>query len=63
MISKSLGKSVGSKAGKPYERHFLEVAEIIREGRRKAYSAVDTVLMDTYWNVGKYISQKIESAQ
>jgi len=51
------------KSGKKIEKQFSEVADIIRKGRRAAFSAVDAVLMDTYWNVGKYICEKIEGAQ
>lgn len=64
-VIKHIKKSTVQKKQPEKRMHeqFEQVAEIIREGRRKAYSAIDTVLMDTYWNVGKYVSQKIESAQ
>jgi precorrin-2 methylase len=51
------------KLEKTHQRQFSEVAKIIRDGRRCAFTAIDTALMDTYWNVGKYISQKRENAE
>lgn len=41
---------------------FNEVVDLIRSARQKAYQAVNTVLVDLYWQVGEYISRKVESA-
>ncbi|MGA9669547.1 MAG: PDDEXK nuclease domain-containing protein [Terracidiphilus sp.] len=38
---------------------FSEVLGIIRAGRTKAYKAVNVALIDTYWAVGAYLSQKV----
>jgi len=38
---------------------FSEVLGIIRAGRAKAYKAVNVALIDTYWAVGAYLSQKV----
>ena len=40
----------------PNEEKFVtDVIRIIREGRDKAYEAVNTSMIDTYWNVGRRI--------
>lgn len=46
----------------PDPRAFAEVASMIRAARGKALAAVNTALIDLYWQVGGYISRKIESA-
>jgi predicted nuclease of restriction endonuclease-like (RecB) superfamily len=40
---------------------FAEVVELIRTAREHALSAVNTVLIDLYWQVGKTISARIAS--
>ena len=35
---------------------------MIRAARAAAYQAVNTALIDLYWRVGAYITQKVESA-
>ena len=47
--------------GKPIHKNteFSEVLGIIRAGRAKAYKAVNVALIDTYWAVGAYLSQKV----
>ena len=45
------------------ESQFAEVADIIRSGRGKAVSAANAVLIKTYWQVGEYISGRIEKSQ
>lgn len=44
------------------ESSFQEVVSLIRSARWHAYQAVNTVLIDLYWQVGEYISRKVESA-
>ncbi|MEF8759162.1 MAG: PDDEXK nuclease domain-containing protein [Candidatus Accumulibacter sp. UW25] len=40
---------------------FAEVVELIQAARERALSAVNTVLIDLYWQVGKTISARIAS--
>lgn len=47
---------------KGLEKSFVEVVGMIKSARHKAYRAVNTVLIDLYWQVGEYISRKIASA-
>lgn len=42
---------------------FHEVLALIETARRRAYQAVNAELVGLYWQLGEYISRKIESAQ
>jgi predicted nuclease of restriction endonuclease-like (RecB) superfamily len=41
---------------------FTEVVEHIRQARQKAYTQINTTLIELYWNVGRTISQKVKSS-
>src|SRR6478752_4562354 len=45
------------------EARFTEVLALIEAARARAYQAVNTELVDLYWQLGAYLSQKIESAE
>ena len=40
------------------ENHFEEILELIKQAKQKAILAVNSELIDLYWNIGKYISDK-----
>ena len=42
---------------------FAEIVALIATSQQNAYRAVNTALIDLYWQVGEYISRKIESAE
>ena len=42
---------------------FEEVAAMITEARQRAYQAVNTTLVELYWQVGQYISRKLEASE
>jgi len=42
---------------------FTEVARLIAASRGKAMQAVNTALIDLYWQVGAYISRKLAFAE
>lgn len=42
---------------------FDEIVRLIEAARERAFQAVNTSLIDMYWQVGAYISNKIASAQ
>ena len=46
-----------------HEPAFTEVADLIREARGRALQAVNTALIDLYWQVGQYVSRKIAAAE
>lgn len=47
----------------PEEPLFAEIAHLIEAARQRAIHAVNTTLIDLYWQVGEYISQKLQSAE
>jgi predicted nuclease of restriction endonuclease-like (RecB) superfamily len=70
---KKLGKSApprrdGQVVAKPrssaagLEASFSEVVNLIQHARQRAFQAVNTELIDLYWQVGEYISYKLEIA-
>jgi len=44
------------------ERQFLEVVRLIKRSRGEAYKAVNAELINCYWQVGEYISRRIDAA-
>ena len=57
-------KSTVAKASAPVAEHaFAEVLTLIQSARQRAYQAVNTELVGLYWQIGQYISRKIESAE
>ena len=44
------------------ESEFREVVDLIRDARQRALQAVNTSLVALYWEVGRYISQKLQRA-
>ncbi len=58
-ISRTIGATVSSA---PLEPAFREVLGLIERARQRAFQAVNTELIDLYWQVGEYISRKLESA-
>jgi predicted nuclease of restriction endonuclease-like (RecB) superfamily len=45
------------------ESGFSEVVQLIAAARQRAFLAVNTALIDLYWQVGEHISRKIEAAE
>lgn len=41
----------------------MEVLHLIEESRGRAYQAVNTALIDLYWNVGALLSAKLSAAE
>jgi hypothetical protein len=39
----------------PYNSLVSQIGDLLREGRKQAAQAVNTVLVQTYWQIGKYI--------
>lgn len=42
---------------------FDEVVRLIEGARKRAYQAVNTTLIELYWQVGAYISNKLQAAE
>ena len=47
----------------PAAESFGEITKLIEAARQQAFQAVNTVLIDLYWHVGKIISHKVKSAE
>jgi hypothetical protein len=45
------------------DERFAEVIALIEAARARGYQAVNTVLVQHYWELGAYISRKIASAE
>lgn len=45
----------------PFANAFDEVVGLIEQARRRAYQAVNTHLIDLYWQVGEFVSRKIDA--
>jgi predicted nuclease of restriction endonuclease-like (RecB) superfamily len=60
-----VGKSFTSGGTNPVPRskpEFQEVLALIDRARQRAFQAVNSELIDLYWQVGQYISGKLEAA-
>ncbi len=47
----------------PVEDSFAEVLHLIQSAKQRAYQAVNSELVSLYWQVGEYISRKLDSAE
>ncbi|PIF60023.1 YhcG family protein [Flavobacterium sp. 2] len=45
------------------QNQFIDILNLIKKSRFKALKAVNTELIDLYWNIGEYISQRLESEE
>jgi predicted nuclease of restriction endonuclease-like (RecB) superfamily len=60
---KTAKKNLVSTSSKAFARaEFDEIIRLIADARRRAVSAVNTTLIELYWNIGQRISRKVESA-
>jgi predicted nuclease of restriction endonuclease-like (RecB) superfamily len=48
---------------KNIQKQFNEVLAMVEKARSEAMSRVNSVLVELYWEVGKYVSKKLESAE
>jgi hypothetical protein len=59
----SRSKPSNLRATKQDEATFSEVVRLIAASRERAFQAVNTELIDLYWQVGATISRKIKAAE
>ena len=45
------------------ERQFVEIHQLIHKAKTRAINAVNTELINLYWEVGKYISKKVSKQE
>ena len=51
------------KLSKHFDAQFREVIKMIHQARYNAIKNINTELVKLYWNIGKYISDKLSSAE
>lgn len=56
-------KQTGLRRAVDTETAFSEVVQLIAAARERTFQTVNTTLIDLYWQVGEYISRKIEAAE
>jgi predicted nuclease of restriction endonuclease-like (RecB) superfamily len=56
-------KLLKAAAQEVLDASFGEVLHLIQTAKQRAYQAVNTELVSLYWQVGEYISRKLESAE
>ena len=44
------------------EKKFVKVLRKIHQSRYQAYQQVNTVLVELYWNIGRYITTQVKQA-
>ena len=45
------------------ESQFSDIVQLIRQARNNAIKAVNTELINLYWEIGAHISQKVEASE
>lgn len=45
------------------QEQFTDIIQLIKQSRSKAIAAVNTEMINLYWNIGQYIHNRIETAQ
>ncbi len=45
------------------QKQFLEIQALIQKAKIKALRTVNTALIDLYWEIGKYVSNKIKTSE
>ena len=63
MTTKPKGQKSALVVPQPDPDEFAEIVALIATSEQNAYRAVNTLLIDLYWQVGEYVSRKIEAAE
>lgn len=58
-----LGKGAVAATTPAADASFAAIMELIDAARQRAYQAVNTALIDLYWQIGEHISRKIAAAE
>jgi hypothetical protein len=45
------------------DKRFTDILQLIKQSRTNAIKAVNAELIDLHWNIGAYVSRKIEQAE
>lgn len=41
-------------------RSFIDILEIIQHGKSRAYQSINFILLETYWQIGAYLSNQVQ---
>ena len=63
LITNNLYIWINLKLLKNMDTRFSDIITLIKQLRANAVRAVNSELIDLYWNIGKYISEKIDKAE
>ena len=63
MTTKKAAAGTKRVQAKPVAAAFAEVVTLIEQARTRAYQAVSNELVGRYWQIGEYISRKLETAE
>jgi predicted nuclease of restriction endonuclease-like (RecB) superfamily len=63
LVLKEFGMNASSVPGNVTDDRFNEVLALIQSAKQQAMQAVNTQLIELYWQVGAYISRKLEKAE
>jgi hypothetical protein len=44
------------------QKQFTDIIQLIKQSRSNAITAVNTEMINLYWNIGQYIHNRIETA-
>jgi hypothetical protein len=45
------------------QEQFTDIIQLIKQSRSKAITAVNTEMINLYWNIGQYIHNRVESEE
>jgi predicted nuclease of restriction endonuclease-like (RecB) superfamily len=63
LVLQEFGMTAPSVPGSTTDDRFNEVLALIQSAKQQAIQAVNTQLIELYWQVGAYISRKLEKAE
>ncbi len=49
------------KKNEDFQNHFNEILLAIDEAKSRVYQNINKELINLYWNIGKYIGEKVEA--
>ena len=58
-----MNQMLNSNSGAPEEQGFAEIVRLIDSCRSRTLQAVNTALIDLYWQVGESISRRLATAE
>jgi hypothetical protein len=58
-----MSELIDARQQEPVEAGFTEIIRLIGASRERAMQAVNTALIDLYWQIGETISRRVAAAQ